>query len=96
MENKVDNHTDSKVRGGANMGPTWVLSASDGLHVGPMNIAIREVHIIPSLHHYIQWKIKTVPSNHTIDEQLRAGVRSPRIVSSSYKLGNFGSHDRPP
>ena len=26
---------DSKVRG-ANMGPTWVLSASDGPHVGPM------------------------------------------------------------
>ena len=26
---------------GANMGPTWVLSAPDGPHVGPMNIAIR-------------------------------------------------------
>ena len=25
---------------GANMGPTWVLSAPDGLHVGPMNLAI--------------------------------------------------------
>ena len=32
---------DSKVHG-ANMGPTWVLSAPDGLHVGPMNLAIRE------------------------------------------------------
>ena len=31
---------DSKVRG-ANMGPTWVLSAPDGPHVGPMNLAIR-------------------------------------------------------
>ena len=31
---------DSKVHG-ANMGPTWVLSASDGPHVGPMNLAIR-------------------------------------------------------
>ena len=31
---------DSKVHG-ANMGPTWVLSAQDGLHVGPMNLAIR-------------------------------------------------------
>ena len=31
---------DSKVHG-ANMGPTWVLSAPDGPHVGPMNIAIR-------------------------------------------------------
>ena len=32
---------DSKVHG-ANMGPTWVLSAPDGPHVGPMNLAIRE------------------------------------------------------
>ena len=31
---------DSKVHG-ANMGPTWVLSAPDGPHVGPMNVAIR-------------------------------------------------------
>ena len=33
---------DSKVHG-ANMGPYWVLSAPDGTHVGPMNLAIREV-----------------------------------------------------
>ena len=31
---------DSKVHG-ANMGPNWVLSAPDGPHVGPMNLAIR-------------------------------------------------------
>ena len=30
---------DSKVHG-ASMGPTWVLSAPDGPHVGPMNFAI--------------------------------------------------------
>ena len=35
-------NVDSKVHG-ANMGPTWVLSAPDGPHVGPMNLAIREV-----------------------------------------------------
>ena len=29
------------------MGPTWVLLAPDGPHVGPMNLAIREV-IVPS------------------------------------------------
>ena len=33
---------DNKVHG-ANTGPTWVLSAPDGPHVGPMNVAIREV-----------------------------------------------------
>ena len=33
---------DSKVHG-ANMGPTWVLLAPDGPHVGPMNLAMREI-----------------------------------------------------
>ena len=32
-------HADSKVHG-ANIGSTWVLSAPDGLHVAPMNLAI--------------------------------------------------------
>ena len=32
---------DSKVHG-AKMRPTWVLSAPDGPHVGPMNLAIRD------------------------------------------------------
>ena len=31
---------DNKVHG-AYLGPTWVLSAPDGPHVGPMNLAIR-------------------------------------------------------
>ena len=40
-----DNHCqntlpDSKAHG-ANMGPTWVMSAPDGPHVDPMNLAIR-------------------------------------------------------
>ena len=37
-----DSVPDNKVHG-ANMGPTWVLSAPDGPHVGPMNLAIRGV-----------------------------------------------------
>ena len=37
----VEVRPDSKVHG-YNMGPTWVLSAPDGPHVGPMNLAIRE------------------------------------------------------
>ena len=32
-------HPDSKVQG-ANIGPTWVLSAPGGSHVGPMNLAV--------------------------------------------------------
>ena len=38
-------YPDSKVHG-ANMGPTWVLSAPDGPHVGSTTIAIRVVNII--------------------------------------------------
>ena len=40
--------TDNKVYG-AIMGPTWVLSAPDGPHVGPMNLAIRVPSITPAL-----------------------------------------------
>ena len=36
---------DGKVHG-ANMGPTWVLSAPDGPHVGPMNFAIRDFTVM--------------------------------------------------
>ena len=36
----MHNYPDSKVHG-ANTEPTWVLSAPDGPHVGPMNLAIR-------------------------------------------------------
>ena len=35
----INKFPDSKVHG-ANMGPTWVLSAPDGPHVDPMNLAI--------------------------------------------------------
>ena len=39
---------DSKVHG-ANMGPTWDLSAPDGPHVGPMNLASRDDAHVASL-----------------------------------------------
>ena len=38
-------YPDNKVHG-ANMGPTWVLSARDGPHVGPMNITIRVIFVV--------------------------------------------------
>ena len=40
-EKSEHNTPDSKVHV-ANMGPTWVLPAPDGPHVGPMNIVIRD------------------------------------------------------
>ena len=33
---------DSKINE-ANIGPTWVLSAPDGPHVGPMNLSVRDI-----------------------------------------------------
>ena len=44
--------TDNKVNG-ANMGPTWVMSAPDELHVGPMNLAIRGC-----LHWWLQCQVE--------------------------------------
>ena len=41
-ESTINDIPDSKVHG-ANMGPTWVLSAPDEPHVGPMNLAIRDI-----------------------------------------------------
>ena len=42
MFNNLDTIPDSKVHG-AHMGSTWVLSAPDGPHVRPMNLAIRDM-----------------------------------------------------
>ena len=39
---KTDNNPDSKVHV-ANMGPTWVLSAPGGPHVGHVNLAIWDI-----------------------------------------------------
>ena len=42
------------------MGPTWVLSASDGPHDGPMNLAIRAVLLnFVEFSHY-EWNISIV------------------------------------
>ena len=46
-----DGNPDSKDHG-ANMGPTWVLSAPDGPHVGPMNLTIREIIIVQARAHH--------------------------------------------
>ena len=37
---------DSKVHG-ANMGPTWVLPAPDGPHIGPMNFCYQGIYSTP-------------------------------------------------
>ena len=42
---QAHNSPGSRVHG-TNMGPTWVLSAPGGPHVGPMNLAIRECWLL--------------------------------------------------
>ena len=42
VESDQYHYIDNKAHG-SNMGPTWVLSAPDGPHVGPMNLAIRVI-----------------------------------------------------
>ena len=44
---KFGNNPDSQDHG-ANMGPTWVLSAPGGPHVSLMHLAIRELSVCPS------------------------------------------------
>ena len=46
---------DSKVHG-ANIGPTWVLSAPDGPHVGPMKLAISGW--VPEMLGFESWSIQ--------------------------------------
>ena len=48
---------DSKVHV-ANMGPTWVLPAPDGPHVGPMNLAIKDLSWVSNLGHILRTEIR--------------------------------------
>ena len=52
-----DVDADNKVHG-ANMGPTWVLSAPDGPHVGPMNLAIRGALMFSLISTWINSRVK--------------------------------------
>ena len=48
-ENRSDvSYPDNKVHG-ANMGPTWALSAPDGPNVVPMNFAIRVIEHLSNI-----------------------------------------------
>ena len=42
------------------MGPTWVLSAPDEPHAGPMNLAIRVIHVQP----WLKYDSKRSPWNY--------------------------------
>ena len=59
---------ESKVHG-ANMGPTWVLSAPDGPHVGPVNLAIRAPYRQPDMGYCLCTALKSMLVNTLRPEQ---------------------------
>ena len=78
---------DSQVHG-ANIGPTWVLSAPDGPHVGPMNLAIADntqKHL-----HTFTWSLHHHRVNHTIAP---VAVKQLQIVWIIYAMNPLGTHD---
>ena len=79
----------------ANMGPTWVLLAPDGHHVGPMNLAIRVVRIWKTIDRIIRtlhcfrctlWTAVVHPL-FTVAIGCLANVKINVVV---YSLGKFG------
>ena len=99
--NSVNSHyiiPDSKVHGN-HIGPTWVMSAPDGPHVGPMNLAIRVYMFVKSLA-----SAKGYPLKYTlgVDQikglfvQLRVlGATTQRILSSEFdKYSMHRNHEQ--
>ena len=80
---------DSKVYG-ANMGLTWVLTAPDGPHVGPMNLAIRDregeiwrAHIVAG-----REKLRTV---HILENAIDvASIKRREVYSQGNAYGDYG------
>ena len=78
-------YPDNKVHG-ANMGPTWVLSAPDGPHVGPIHIAIRVftmLYELDALFLKCIWSRYTFPSTLILDKM--AGQKPETIPSTPMK-----------
>ena len=82
---------DSKVHG-ANMGPTWVLSAPDGSHVGPMNLAIRVFTYYVFITNGLEWErplTATYPSWQCARQALGCvdPTLSPLVGTQSHQSG---------
>ena len=77
---KASHHCPDSEVNGANMGPTWVLSAPDGTHDGPMNLAIRV-----TLHKENTVVIDGIPSQ---------GASGAESVSMPWHHGDITQHTR--
>ena len=78
---------------GANMGPTWVLSAPDGSHVGPMNLAIRDMTIpVQFFSHLTSSEHFAFPSSYVASYTF--GITSPIIqhFSNEEYYPRYSSH----
>ena len=76
-------YPDNKVHG-ANMGPTWVLSAPDGPHVSPMNLAIR---VYSDIHHRgLLSKCKSNLHNTNSNELTKRCNMAPRVGFTNSSL----------
>ena len=83
---------DHKVQG-ANMGPTWVLSAQDGLHVGPTNLAIREyIVIFTTYQHWISWLLGSFFLEDKNHWSMTAHVLATHITMTSYERHVVSNH----
>ena len=75
---------DSKIHG-ADLGPTWVLSAPDGPHVGPMSLAIRDGAPLTqlSLGHKSNLRVPDLQVIGDITEIYGTGVVVPFVANRS-------------
>ena len=85
----ISGFPDSTVHG-TNMGPTWVLSAPDGPHVGPMNLDIRlstRLQCLPLSHHYfLLCFLHPVLQTHLSEVKASQKASKPRTADLSKPL----------
>ena len=75
------------------MGPTWVLSAQDGLHVGPTNLAIREyIVIFTTYQHWISWLLGSFFLEDKNHWSMTAHVLATHITMTSYERHVVSNH----
>ena len=91
---------DSKVHG-ANMGPTWVLSAPDGPLVGHMNLAIRDVTAnANTIHSFVGYNVPTIciyaagflPTVHKTEILLRLWLKWESLTLAAVTIDRQGVH----
>ena len=91
---------DSEVHG-ANMGPTWVLSAPDGPHVGPMNPALRDTKRVIKIiniaaiigYFYCHWSLSVNPTINFCAAREKNVVKTPTMLFECKALIGRGSMD---